>query len=403
MGLVVPSLIALPALALMARMLGVEKFGIFMLAFSVLGYASVFDGGITRAVIRSVAINNGNVEKDRVIMGTATWTILALSSIASILLYGFAKIIVTWLNVSNEVTDDAIQAFKYLSLVVPAALLAMVWFSYPEGRQQFAKLNIYKTISGSLVAVSPVLALYWEPTLSAAILGLLLARVLSLGLAYLVCRTDLGRTFFSFHLKTLKELFSFGGWITVSNIISPIMVYADRFILSNLIGAYRVAFYAAPADAIARMSIVPGAVSRTIFPIFSENQKNAKSVANQAYKGLLLCVMIMVVPTFIWADTLLTIWLGQPYGVESGAVFRVLLVGFIFNAMAQIPFARIQGHGKSKLTAMIHLCELLPYLAILGVLVYYFGLLGAAIAWTLRVLVDCIVLEYFSRKIEANL
>jgi len=49
-GLVIPSVIAIPAMAVMARMLGVEKFGLFMLAFSLLGYASIFDGGLTRAL-----------------------------------------------------------------------------------------------------------------------------------------------------------------------------------------------------------------------------------------------------------------------------------------------------------------------------------------------------------------
>lgn len=61
LGLLVPTLVAMPAMAIMARLLGVERFGLFMLAFALLGYASIFDGGITRAIIRSVALNRGNI------------------------------------------------------------------------------------------------------------------------------------------------------------------------------------------------------------------------------------------------------------------------------------------------------------------------------------------------------
>ncbi len=401
LGLVIPSLIALPAMAFMARMLGVEKFGLFMLAFALLGYASIFDGGITRAVIRSIAVNAGDLDRHRQVMGTASWAVLTLSCIAGVLLYAFAGPIVGWLSVSSGATNDAIEAYEYLGMVVPIALLGMVWFSYPEGRQQFALLNIYKTISGSLVALLPVLALYWETTLASAILGLLVARVMSLGFAFITCHASLGCRFFSFNSSALRELFTFGGWITLSNIISPLMVYADRFILSNLIGANRVAFYTAPAEATARMSIVPGALARTVFPLFSENRENSLSVAGQAYKGLTLASLVLALPVFALAEPILNLWLGEPYGQESANIFRILVIGFVFNSLAQIPFARIQAFGKSKLTAMIHLVELLPYLLVLGGLVYVWGLYGAAIAWSTRVIADFFLLEYFSRKLEA--
>uniref|UniRef100_UPI00124F8D50 oligosaccharide flippase family protein n=1 Tax=Acinetobacter ursingii TaxID=108980 RepID=UPI00124F8D50 len=51
-GFIVPTLVAIPTLGILARQLGVEKFGLFTLAFAVVGYASIFDGGVTRAVIR---------------------------------------------------------------------------------------------------------------------------------------------------------------------------------------------------------------------------------------------------------------------------------------------------------------------------------------------------------------
>jgi len=400
LGLIVPSIIALPAMGFMARILGVEEFGLFMLAFSLLGYASIFDGGMTRAVIHAVAINNGNLEKDRQVLGTATWTVLSLSILVGVLMFYFSENVIGWLNVSINASDEATQAFEYLALVVPPTLLGMVWFSYPEGRQQFAKLNIYKTISGSLVALLPALALYWEANLVNAILGLLLARILNLGLAFILCYSGLGGLFFSFKLQVLKTLLSFGSWITLSNIVSPLMVYADRFILSSTLGASRVAFYTAPAEAVARMGIVPGALAKVLFPFFSGNRGDTLRVASQAYKGLLLTSIVMVLPVFLLAEMILQLWLGEPYGQESANILRILLIGFLFNSLAQIPFARIQAHGKSKLTAMIHLAEFIPYMVILGGFVYFWGLHGAAIAWALRVAVDFVVLEHFSRKLE---
>ena len=85
LGLIIPSAIAIPAMAMMARMLGVEKFGLFMLAFSLLGYASIFDGGLTRSVIRAIASHDNDNKKNKSVMGTATIIVMCLSAIAAIL------------------------------------------------------------------------------------------------------------------------------------------------------------------------------------------------------------------------------------------------------------------------------------------------------------------------------
>lgn len=399
LGLVIPTIIALPAMALMARLLGVERFGLFMLAFALLGYASIFDGGITRAVIRSVAINQTSLDRVRDVMGTALWAVLFLSLVASALTYWGAETIVTLLNVSPAVVPDAVSAFVICALVIPPTIISMTLFSYLEGTQQFGRLNVYKTVTGSLVAAFPAAILFFEATLTNALTGLLIARIANVILAYSACTKDLGFRFFSFSPRLLRELFSFGGWVTLSNIISPMMVYFDRFILSNLLGAGRVAFYTAPAEAIARMSVIPGALARTIFPLFSGDQRNSSNIALHAYKGLTAATAAVVIPVLIFPAPLLDLWLGAPYGQESANILRILAIGFIFNSLAQVPFARIQAHGQARLTALIHLAELLPYLFLITLLVYQWGVHGAAVAWTLRVTVDFIALEFFSRKL----
>nr|WP_308437819.1 oligosaccharide flippase family protein [Acinetobacter seifertii] len=64
-GFAIPTLIAIPTLGILARQLGVEKFGLFTLAFAIVGYASIFDGGITRAVIREIAIFRDKKEEQK--------------------------------------------------------------------------------------------------------------------------------------------------------------------------------------------------------------------------------------------------------------------------------------------------------------------------------------------------
>jgi len=50
-----------------------------------------------------------------------------------------------------------------------------------------------------------------------------------------------------------------------------------------------------------------------------------------------------------------------------------------------------QAQGRPDLVAKITLFEVIPYLAVLWILISLFGLRGAAIAWTLRAAVDTLL------------
>lgn len=64
-GNFIPALVSLPAYGYLARALGVESFGIYTLAIIIIGYAGVFDVGLTRAVIREIALFREDKEEQK--------------------------------------------------------------------------------------------------------------------------------------------------------------------------------------------------------------------------------------------------------------------------------------------------------------------------------------------------
>jgi O-antigen/teichoic acid export membrane protein len=115
-----------------------------------------------------------------------------------------------------------------------------------------------------------------KPTLIYAAYGLILGRIISFLLTAFICKKIIYSSRFACNFKTLKRLVSFGGWITVSNIISPIMAYFDRFIISHLMGASKIAFYTAPAEGVSRLINIPYALARALFPklAYCSDKKN---------------------------------------------------------------------------------------------------------------------------------
>jgi O-antigen/teichoic acid export membrane protein len=68
--------------------------------------------------------------------------------------------------------------------------------------------------------------------------------------------------------------------------------------------------------------------------------------------------------------------------------------------MAQIPHAYIQASGDARSTALIHVFESALYIPALLILIQMHGILGAAIAWMLRALLDLILLHTRTSRIN---
>lgn len=403
LGVAIPILVAIPALGAMARLLNVELFGIFTLCYAVIGYASLFDLGMSRSVIHLVALHSENEQKVHHILGTATTIVIGLSLLAGGILAFAAKPLAILLGISAAYHEQAQAAFYTLALTMPAFLLSMVWFSYLEGKQKFYQLNILKTISGLLLALLPLLALVVERTLLAAVLGLSIARYITVGMAYFLSLPAHQRSkLLRINKAALHELLHFGGWLTLSNIISPIMVYFDRFFISAMVGAQHIAYYTTPSEAVSRALLFPVSLVRVLFPSLSAKNKNAHRDTRIVYSVLAIsCGAISLVGIFL-SKYIMLIWMGQEYTGQAAQVLSILMLGFFFNSLAQVPYTIIQAQGHAKTTAILHAIEVAPYLGLLYYLVHEYGLIGAAIAWTTRVTVDFLALQFLAYKIRTT-
>ena len=395
-GYIIPGILSIPILGYMARELGIEEFGLFTIILALVGYASIFDVGITRSVIREIAIFKKNEEEVLKIISTSALLVLILGVAAGVLIIVFSSIISELLKVSSYAVENFKYSLMLLSLSIPLFLLTQIWCSLLEGREEFLKLNIFKTISSTLVVLLPAIGLMLDSSLLSAVMGLLISRVISLILVLWFCKEYIVKL--KFYKDTFKRLINFGGWIAVSNIISPIMSYFDRFILANKVGSNVVGFYTGPSEAISRIGIFPSAIARTIFPMLSDKEADKKQIKKISYLLVFLSIVPFGIIAAYFAENILNIWLGSQFALKSTLIFQVLILGLIFNSIAQVPFTSIQAQGGSRITAMLHLFEVVPYVLLLLYLIQYYGLFGAAWAWTIRMFVDMGLLIFLDQK-----
>lgn len=401
LGFAIPTLFAIPSLGILGRILGLESFGLFTLAFAVVGYASIFDGGITRAVIREISVFRDDLVEQVKIISTSSFVVLILSILASLLLYFGAESLTVFLNVSVTKFEQVVKSFKLLSLVIPFFLLSQIWIAFLEGHERFINLNIQRVLGGIVMSTMPVVLCLIEPTIFHAIVGLVIGRIISFLIALFACRKIIFQSKISFDKVVFRRLMTFGGWVTISNIISPVMVYFDRFITSNIVGASNVALYSAPAEGVGKASNLPFALARALFPRLSYivDEKEKRELERQSYLYITLVCLPVAFIGFWFAPELMKLWMGDKFGGLDAQVLRVLLVGFYLNALALIPFSLLQAKGNARTTAVIHLAEILPYLWLLYYMTTNYGIVGTAVAWSTRMLADLIALFLLSRKL----
>jgi len=193
------------------------------------------------------------------------------------------------------------------------------------------------------------------------------------------------------------RLFSFGGWVMVSSIVGPILVYLDRFLIGSLSSMTAVAHYSAPYEAVTRLGIIPASLTITLFPAFSalggiKNSERLGTLFARSIKYVLLALGPIVLVIGLFAKDILQIWLGTDFSRESTMVLQILALGVLINSLAYTPFAFLQGIGRPDLPAKFHLVELPIYVGAAWLLVNKWGIAGAAAAWTLRVTLDALLL-----------
>jgi O-antigen/teichoic acid export membrane protein len=252
--------------------------------------------------------------------------------------------------------------------------------------------------------VIPALSYPFHLTLP-TVVALLVASQATVASAYLaVCFRlfPVLRTRVRLDVASLQRMIAYGGWISLTNVISPILVYLDRFFIGSFLSMTAVTFYSAPYEMVTRLRVFATAICTTLFPEFSSSPEAVREgrlemLFARGVKYVLVAVGVLVVMLYFAGDVLLDKWLGRDFAEHSIWVFRILAVGVLVNALAALPFNLLQGIGKPDVPAKFQMLELPLYVVLLYFLVRHFGITGAAVAWTARVALDAGLL--FSRAL----
>lgn len=402
-GLAFPLLAALLCTPALLRGLGLELFGLLSLVWAMTALAGLFDLGIGRACTRWVAERQGEGGQDlRRPLAQARRNSLLAGCAGGVLFALLALADLPALLKTEQITAESLRAaVLLLAPMLPLQALSATERGIAEGLQRFRAVSWVRMGMGSAVFVLPWLLLPLQPDLPLLVGVLLLSRVAGL-LALRACaRLDApGR---DARPAPPVSWWHAGGWLTVSAVVSPLMVQADRFAIAALVSAAAVGLYTLPFDLVTQLLIVPTAIGTVAYPALSALAARDPGQAQawlSRWLGRLAALMgVLCLALGLLLEPLMQAWLGRALPSESLAIGRWLCLGVWINALGSLFYAHLHALGRYRDTACLHLVELPLYAGLLLVLLSQHGVLGAAWAWVVRVSADTCMLALRSRQV----
>jgi len=405
----IPILIGFVSIPITIRLLGLDRFAVLSIAWVVVGYFSFFDLGLGRSATKFIAesIGQGRVDDIPELFWTAVWSQFLLGSVSSLLIALFNPLLVKHiLNVPLNFQAETIATLYILSLSMPIVFVSSSFRGTLEAAQRFDLSNAIRIPASALNFLLPVMGGLMGMRLPGIMILIFISRILAAAgwMFFALKLFPVLRTRTKISRKLLRPLFSFGGWVTISSLISPMLGTADRFMIGSILALKMVSFYSPPSEMLSRLGIIPGSLVLTLFPAFSflglaESRKRAVLFFNRSVKYLLILMGLVVGLILFFSRNIISIWLGQDFLAISAPVLQILALGFFMNALAQVPFAFLQGVGRADLTAKFHMAEAIGYVPLLWFFILKWGIKGAAAGWTIRVALDLFLLLWASLSV----
>ena len=406
-GTLVPLLIGLVAIPFLLRSLGIERFGMLSLIWMLTGYFGLLDLGLGRALTKLVAEQAEHVHPDE--LSRLIWTGLALMSVfgaagAVVLALTAESVVRGLLHVPEALETEAIGATWFLALSLPVTVVSTGLRGVLEGLHLFKLVNLIRLPLGALTFLAPLAVTVFTPDLAVVSASLVGVRLLALAMHAIACVRTLPALARAMRPdRTLcRRLLSFGGWLTASNVVSPLMTYLDRFVIGSLLSLTAVAYYATPYEIVTKLWYVPFSLIGVLFPAFSSSIAQRRPESAVLMVRSIAAVFAILFPAVVFAVAFaregLGLWLGEDFASHSFTVLQWLAAGVLINSMALVSITFVLGAGRSDWVAKLHVAELPLYLFGLWWMLDAAGIVGAAIAWTIRVTVDALVLLWMAHR-----
>jgi O-antigen/teichoic acid export membrane protein len=361
----------LAQIAVLARLLSPEDYGLMAMVAVVLGFAKIF----TDMGINSAYVQRQNVTREQ--RSSLFWLNLAISGALTLLLFFCSPMIAEFFGddrltpllmlaasifviiaLGQQVRMTAEKALDFRNVALTEIAAAIAGFAVAVSAA-FAGLGVYALIWGAIVNAASVTALAW----------LFLARG--------------WRPMLRFQWADVRSFLAFGGALVANNIVNEINRSIDLLLGGRMLAANALGFYSLPRQIVFQVQgLVNPIITRVGFPLIAQVQTDAPKVRAIYLKTLNMTAATnapLYVGIAFFAPEIVSIMLGDKWSTATD-LLRLLAISGFLRATGNPAGSLLLGMGRADLSLKWNLAMLclVPPVLWLG---SYYGTQG--LAWSL--------------------
>jgi O-antigen/teichoic acid export membrane protein len=182
-----PITVALFTIPPLIKALGDDRFGLLTIVWMILGYLSLLDLGIGRALTKIVAekLSLGEENDIPVLVWTSQLVMILLGVAGAIAMAALSPFLVNnILNIPSNLRQEALVSFYLLACSMPIVISTTGFRGILEAQQLFGYVNAVRIPMGVFLFLGPFLVLPFSKNLVPIVLVLLVIRIIAL-IAYM--------------------------------------------------------------------------------------------------------------------------------------------------------------------------------------------------------------------------
>ena len=374
--------------AVMSRLLSKEDFGYFAIITAVTSIlTSLSEAGLGSAVIQSKNNNSTFVQ--------TAWTLsLILGSIFGLLLFIFADFLSDLMIESDALSlGYRIMSFSLILYAINGVGRAVI-----IKKLNFFKYGIFDIIAYTLSSFIGVILAYKGYGFYSVVIAMLLHQVF---LGIQVAFSNRNIISIRINKEYIKEIVTYGGWLTSSVIIRNITDQLDKLITTRWISVPLLGAYNRPTGLIYQITgNINGIFDTILFPILSGINEDPNKVSSAYQKSVILIVLFAIVLAscfILGAEVIISIFLGDKW-LYLSMIFEIVSLIIIFlsyNRLADCFFRSIgivKQYFKSRCYIMVFSCICIYIGCQYGILGLALGLVASKIA---TILIKILILSNY--------
>jgi O-antigen/teichoic acid export membrane protein len=385
---ILPLLTQLALTPYFIHVLGLDGFGLWSLVLVLVGTLTALDGGIGASLARFFAMHSARQDPDeagRLLLG-AMAVFLLLGVVLSGLAIGLAPLVAGWLDLAPALQPQAIDALRWLGLLVLLALMNGAVVALLQANHRFGMLTV-STATAQLAYVTASIVLLRPGDAVTVLVWVLAIRYIAGSMVGFVAARRLVR--FRRPLlpaKAERAAFrSYAGRMQLSSMTSFLNGEVDAVVVAALLPVRYVGIFAAAHQVASAARSLP----LFAFPPFLSTLANAFARRGESgartefdriqtrwlplvlgYTAVAACAAAFAVP----------IWLGDDFRL-AGVLAAILILGYgLHVALTGIRTCFVRSIGRPGLETRYSVFSTIVNVALTVPLVLAFGVVGVVTA-----------------------